>query len=307
MKSTKILFNLFATILILSSCKVSYIVTYQTYLEGNPEESNEFIDSIMKINFDPRPHGIDFDIENLITNNLYLIWDKSYFIEPSGESSKALNQDVLVTASSIRDKENYESVIPQRAHFKRFTCSSTNISFLNTIESFSHYSELLKSINTYTITNKSWSSSVYWYIGEDISYSSKSEIPMLNNRVVNKALKEINEKNNLAIGFTIKDKDKEIEYHFKFPIKKVEIYNRTSSDAKYTKIFELNKDNNFKVISLGQRGSLINGPQKPQQRIESDGLIITCVECGKEFKLTGLTKGKVNCPYCNAVNIIGQP
>jgi len=292
---------------IFSSCKVSYIVTYQTYLEGSPEESNEFIDSIMKINFDPRPHGIDFDIENRVTNNLYLIWDKSYFIEPSGESSKALNQDVLETASSIRDKENYESVIPQRAHFKRFTCSSKNISFFNTSESFSHYSELLKSINTYTITNKSWSSSVYWYIGENIPYSSKSEIPVLNNRVVNKALKEINEKNNLAIGFTIKDKDKEIEYHFKFLIKKVEIYNRTSSDAKYVKIFELNKDNNFEIIPLGKSVSLTNGPKKPQQRIESNGLIVTCVECGKEFKLTGLTKGKVNCPYCNAVNIIGQP
>jgi len=292
---------------IFSGCKVSYLVTYQTYLEGNPDESNEFIDSIMKINFEPRPHGIFFDIENLTTNNLYLIWDKSYFIEPSGESSKALNQDVLETASSIRDKENYESVIPQRAHFKRLTCSSKNISFLNTYESFSHYSELFKSINTYTITDKRWSSSVYWYIGEDISYSSKGEIPIINNRVVNKALKEVNEKNNLAIGFTIKDKDKEIEYHFKFPIKKIEIYNRTSSDAKYTKKFELNKDNNFKIISLGQPESLINGPQKPQQRIESDGLIITCVECGKEFKLTGLTKGKVNCPYCNAVNTIGEP
>src|SRR4030042_1480044 len=98
-KSTLVLF---ALLLILSSCSISYKVSYQTYLEGNPDESLEYRDSIMKISFYTRPNGIYFDIENLTSNNLYLIWDKSYFIEPDGGSSKALNTDILETSKEIR-------------------------------------------------------------------------------------------------------------------------------------------------------------------------------------------------------------
>jgi len=283
--------------LILSSCKVSYLVTYQTYLEGSSGESSEFNDSIINVRFDARPNGILFDIENLTSNNLYLIWDKSYFIEPNGESSKALNQDVLETTGSIRDKENYESIIPQKAHFKRFTCSSKNISLFDIYTSLTFYSEALKSLNTVADYSKFYKTGTYWYLGEDINYSSKNEIPVLNGRIAFKTQREINENNNLALGFTIKNREIETEYHFKFPIKSAEIYNRTSSDQSYKKIFELSKENNFDPN--------INKSQTSTRLTES-GIIVKCLECGKEFKVTGLTKGEINCPYCNAVNYIDE-
>ena len=297
MKSTiRAILNILLITLILSSCKVSYLVTYQTYLEGNPEESSEYSDSIIKVKFETKPNGILFDIENLTTNNLYLIWDKSYFIEPDGESSKAFNQDVLETAVSIRDKENYESVIPQKAHFKRFTCSSKNISLFSIYTSLTFYSEALKSINTNADYSKFNKTGTYWYLGENMSYSEKSEIPILNSIVAYKVQKEINERNSLSMGFTIKDKEQEIEYHFKFPLKKAEIFNKTSQDITYRKVIEFDKENGFKPPSDIQ--------QVPLQRIESGGIIVTCIQCGKEFKITGTTKRKVNCPYCNAENII---
>ena len=281
---------------ILSSCKVSYLVTYQTYLEDSPGESSEYRDSIINVKFDTKTNGILFDIENLTTNNLYLVWDKSYFIEPNGESSKALNSDVLETTAEIRNKENYESVIPQKAHFKRYTCSSKNISLFSIYTSLTFYSEALKSFNTIADYSKFYKTGTYWYLGENMSYSGKSEIPILNSIVADKVHKEIIEKNNLAVGFTIKNKEKEIEYHFKFPLKKVEVFNKTSQDVTYRKVVEFNKENDFKPTTSERN--------IPRQRIESGGIIVTCIQCGKDFKVTGITKGKVNCPYCNAENII---
>jgi len=104
---------------IVSSCKVSYINTYQTYLKNNPEESLHYQDSIISVTFDVKPFGILFDIENLSEKNLYLIWDKSYFINPDGSTSKALNTDILETNSKIVEKENYESIIPQGQHLPK--------------------------------------------------------------------------------------------------------------------------------------------------------------------------------------------
>lgn len=233
-----------------SSCKVSYIAAYQTYLDGNLKPSLQFQDSIIKISFDPRPNGIFFDIENLSNNNLYLIWDKSYFVEPSGNSSKLLNTDILVTTSVIREKENYESVIPQGSHFSRFTCSAKNISKFSRFNSVTFYNEISKTINTNMDYSEIWLTGNYWYLGQKRKYFSAKEIPNLDKLETEYVQKYIANNNNLGLGFTLKDKGHEIEYHFKLLIKKVTISKKTGNDFLYQKSYDLEQTNGFKPVKI---------------------------------------------------------
>lgn len=293
-----LIISFLTTTIFLSSCSIYYKVEYQTYLEGSPNESLQYRDSLVNVSFDPKPNGIYFNIENLKKNNLYLIWDKSYFIEPNGSSSKSLNIDVFETPSPIREKENYESVLPQGYRLKSFTCSSKDISIFSTYNSLTLYNQLTNSINIYSDYNEFYLLGKYWYLGEKVSYSSKSEIPKINENEVSLIQKYIKDNNNLSMGFTIRNKNNEFEYHFKFPIKKVVVLNRKGQNGFYTKIVELNKDNEFKSISLEGKKSIQQGNPI------TEGIIIKCTNCGKDFKVIGKTKGKIDCPYCGTQNTL---
>jgi hypothetical protein len=246
----KMMLSIIVVSLLLGSCKVSYINSYHTYLYGSPNESLIFRDSIISISFDPRSNGIYFDIENLTKNNLYLIWDKSYFIEPSGNSSKTLNTDILETTSSIRDKENNESVIPQGAHFKRFTCSAKNVSLFSLYNSITFYNEVTKTINSYTDYSKFYQTGSYWYLGSKRDYESKKDFPNLDKQEIAEVSKFVKNNDNLGFGITIKNKENNIEYNFKFPISKVEILKKTNNDLGYVLNYELSKSNKFLPVSV---------------------------------------------------------
>lgn len=149
---------------LMAGCKVYYHNTYQTYLEGSPDESLIFKDSLITISFDPKPNGVLFDIQNHTKNNLYLIWDKSYFIEPDGSSSKLLNTDILETNKTIVEKENYESVIPQQGHFPRFTCPAKNLSVFSSLNTNTIYNKALNKITTYAAYSEFFLSGPYWVL-----------------------------------------------------------------------------------------------------------------------------------------------
>jgi hypothetical protein len=231
---------------ILISCKITYHNTYETYLENSPDESLAFKDSTISITFSPKPNGIWFDIENHAKNNLYLIWDKSYFIEPSGSSSKPLNTDILETNKEIREKENYESVIPQGGHFVRFTCPAKNLSLFSMYNTTSFYNETTNKITTTADYSKFYLTGNYWYLGSKRDCDSKDAIPNVDRAEIVSVQQFIQGNNNLGLGFTIRDKQKEIEYHFKFPIKNVKISKKTSQDVIYTLCYDLDKTNGFK-------------------------------------------------------------
>jgi hypothetical protein len=245
----KMVFTVLAFIC-LGSCKVAYIHSYHTYLDGSPNESLNFRDSIISISFDPRSNGIYFDIENLTKNNLYLVWDKSYFIEPSGNSSKTLNTDILETTSTLRDKENNESVIPKGAHFKRFTCSAKNVSLFSLYNSITFYNEVTKTTNSYADYSKFYRTGSYWYLGSKRSYQTQKEIPDIDKQEIAEVSKFIMNNDNLGFGITLKNKEKLIEYNFKFPINKVEISKQTNNDLVYEPSYELSKSNKFKPVPI---------------------------------------------------------
>ena len=249
----RIIILIVAGCLIIGGCKVLYHHTYYTYLENSPDESLQFKDSVISVIFSVKPNGISFDIKNLTKNNMYLIWDKSYFIDPKGNSSKALNTDVLETNKKILDKENYESVIPQGSHFARFTSSVKNLSLFDTYNSLTIYNEATKSVNSFSDYSEFYQTGTYWYLGLKRNYSSKGDIANLDKAEISLIQKFIPNNNELGMGFTLKYKEKELEYHFKFPIKKVEISRKLSSDYAYTLCYELSKNNGFTPVNLEKK------------------------------------------------------
>ena len=107
---------------------------------------------------------------------MFLIWDKSYFIEPTGNSSKALNTDILETNQKILAKENYESVIPQESHFARFTSSAKNLTSFSMYNSLTIYNEVTKTLNTNQAYSKFYLTAPYWYLGTKKGYETKADI-----------------------------------------------------------------------------------------------------------------------------------
>lgn len=288
----------------ITGCKVSYINTYQTYLMGTQDESLAFKDSLIMVTFDPKPNGIVFDVQNLTKNNLYLIWDKSYFVKPDGSSSKSLNTDVLETSKTIIEKENYESIVPQQGHFIRFTCSSKDINFFSVYNSSTIYNEALRTINSITDYSRFFYSGAYWDLSSSAQADSKKSVPNLDRAQITEVQKFILKNNELGMGFTLKNKGKEYEYHFKFPIKKVLISRKSLGEDRYVLNYELSKENGFVPTNIPKGNYSFQKSVVPNSNQLS--IILKCSGCGKDFKVTGIDKGSVNCPYCNALNTFGQ-
>src|SRR5271169_2818751 len=106
--------------IVLFGC-VSYRTLYDTYLlNSDPPKSLQFKDNNFEFVFQPVENGIWFQVKNLNEKPAFLEWDRSYFIEPSGNSYKALNTDLVNENSETKIKEKYESILPPNAIFQRF-------------------------------------------------------------------------------------------------------------------------------------------------------------------------------------------
>jgi hypothetical protein len=103
-----------------------YLTEYDTYLKGSETKSLQFKDNRFSFDFVPMPNGVLFTIINKTETPATLLWDHCYFIQPDGNSSKALNMDLLGENSETKEKAKYESVLPPNARFSRFTTSVLN-------------------------------------------------------------------------------------------------------------------------------------------------------------------------------------
>lgn len=220
--------------LIIISCSTTFNVAFDTYLSKSPTKALSYSDEKFDFNFIPVSNGIWFTIKNNTEQTAYLIWDKSYFIDPSGNSYKALNYDVIAITDEVARRENNESPIPAKSTFSRFTTSNTNL------QKFSEYNS--KTVNNY-FTNYSYTTSFnkdffnignYWITKFDFNetsgyyYSSGDKTLEPEDIYLNKKCEDIKkfikQNNNLGLGLFIKDSEKTYEYRFDFKIKEVKIY-----------------------------------------------------------------------------------
>lgn len=112
---------------ILSGCNgpQRYDLDYSFELVGATAESPlRFADERFEFQFIPGPSGVAFQISNISSTDAVLVWDDCYFVEPDGNTYKALNTDALEEADAIVSKSRYTATIPAAARLARFTTAS---------------------------------------------------------------------------------------------------------------------------------------------------------------------------------------
>jgi hypothetical protein len=125
----KTLIVLFAAMLtaLLSGCSTTYSLKYDARLRHAPEPGTLRVEEDgLVFSFLLTPAGILFSIENNSGNDAELDWSRSYFIEPGGNSFKALNLDTIREDKMVAAKSRDAVVIPRGAKLLRFTTASTN-------------------------------------------------------------------------------------------------------------------------------------------------------------------------------------
>jgi hypothetical protein len=212
----------------------------------------------MKFTFFPVPNGIYFEIQNLTNENIFLLWDGSYFIDPTNNSSKALNTDILNTENKVLSKDNNESIIPKKGTFRRFTTSAKNVSIFQNIDVSKFYITPNLSIQN-TTYNEVYLHNPYWI--------TSTKLPDENyfNTEMYRMKSYIQSNNNLGLGFTFKKGEKQYDYDFKIKIDKVIAY--TEKDGVLKPVAELKTDETNEDLKVSD---------KPQNKInfKNDFLIL---------------------------------
>jgi hypothetical protein len=219
---------------LLSGC-VSYITRYDTYLlNSDPPKTLHFSDDKFEFNFIPVPNGVYFKINNLNSKPAFLEWDRCYFIEPNGNSSKSLNTDLIEENTETMEKAKYESILPPQGSFSRFTTSAKNITVFKNVsinvKEIDHYFfnfqliVRLKDISSIVSEKKFFEIGRYWpeYEGPGNKTMIYLQPPKDSNLI--KITEYIKYNDNMGLGLGIKLNDTILDYRFDFHINKVTIF-----------------------------------------------------------------------------------
>ena len=220
----------------LAGCGSSvYLTRYDTYLlnSTSPSLPLQLKDDKFEFDFTPLKSGVCFSIKNLTNKLAFLEWDRCYFIDPAGSSSKAVNTDLLQENTETAQKTLNESPIPSNGALVRFTSSALNLSqstYLNVNSSNrSNNSDRYSSYNGDTygshasneVTDmrfamqKAYLYSNYWPSYQDLGETSKS-LDEISDYILNN--------NSMGLGLSIKVNDSIMDYKFDFRFKKVSVY-----------------------------------------------------------------------------------
>lgn len=223
---------------IISGCDTVSFVVYKTYLKDSTIDSLHYNDSRFSFDFLPVANSIYFKITNLLDTTAFLIWDKSYFIEPDGNSYNALNTDLLQENETVANKEDNKSIIPQHGTLLRFTTSATNY------KKFTAYTTQTVNNLYYNFSISNMSSNSFYTIGNywpETIENLNSQPHDISNYVINN--------NNLGLGLTIRVNDETCEYKFDFKIKELRIYSFYS---------DINNNKETKLIAVAKLPDLSN-------------------------------------------------
>ena len=122
------LLKILTVVFMLSGCSTQYSLLYKTNVMPNFKADKT---DPLTFSLDPRPNGIHFTVQNNSDQTAKIIWDKSYFIMPDGNSFKALNADLLGEGYTTVIKAQYVSTIPSKSTFSRFTTAAYEVKYGN--------------------------------------------------------------------------------------------------------------------------------------------------------------------------------
>lgn len=219
--------------ILLTSCSVNYILIYKTELK-NPKSNNlHYEDEKFSFDFIPFYNGIYFSIKNEIDSTASLIWDKSYFITPEGNSFKALNIDLLNEQTETLLKGTNESIIPSKSIFARFTTPTTNIGKITYAQMLEITSYLAGSQFSYTNVNtKNYvTAGCYWTVSVEKNESCRT-CDILSESL-NRVSEFIKKNNSLGLGIVISQGIRQYEYRFDFKVVEIDAYNERGAKNEY--------------------------------------------------------------------------
>jgi hypothetical protein len=212
-----------APLIVISSCTpLHYVIKYNAHLLNSEPKSLVYKDTLFDFEFNPVPNGVYFNITNLSNVPAILEWDRCYFIEPTGNSSRALNVDGGIREDThMQEGARNESVIPPHGSFGRYTTSALNVQAIRECNSYySFYKSYGYSFSTFNTFYKYGS---YWpdYNGPafeptDSLHKKDIALPGISSYV--------RKNNNMGVGFHIRLKDTVVDYKFDFKIDKIAIY-----------------------------------------------------------------------------------
>jgi len=235
----------------------TYITVYESHLDKSSPKSLQFKDDKFEFEFSPYPNGVYFMVKNINGIPAFMIWDRCYFVEPNGNSSKALNVDELGESSDPTKKSKYESPIPSNGKYGRFTTSSRNLNVFKSAYSnsagFNLYLYDNKGYPTLFETNAReridfetfYKTSQYWpdFVRPDVpdsmlESSENTELENMRNYLINN--------NNMGLGLGIKLNDSIYDYKFDFKIHKVTVFKtqKENGGKEITKEYSSASDSN---------------------------------------------------------------
>jgi hypothetical protein len=209
--------------IVISNCtSVSYLTEYSTHLLNSDPKSLGYKDSLFVFEFHPVPNGLYFNITNLSNVPATLEWDRCYFIDPSGNPSRALNVD----GGMREDTRTHElptniSIIPPQTSFGRFTTSALNVEVIR--ESNTEYYVYKKWGYSTTTYNTFYQYGHYWPVYRGPEYKA-SDTLHTNDTVLPYISKYLKINNRMGVGFCIRIRDTTYDYKFDFKIDKIAIY-----------------------------------------------------------------------------------
>ena len=206
----------------------SYLTGYDTYLlNSDPPKSRQFKDDKFEFNFLPVVNGVWYQIKNLTEKPAFLSWDRCYFIAPDGNSSKALNTDIIHENTETKEKAKYESVLPPNAIFYRFTTSALNSELFTAVD-FNEFR--FANAEVINITTKKFPSFGNYWPEYKEKYAPNDSL-----KKYDLGLKEIEgyilNNNKMGLGISIKLNDTILDYRFDFKFKSVEIWKMSMYDT----------------------------------------------------------------------------
>ncbi|HSA32633.1 MAG TPA: hypothetical protein P5077_02795 [bacterium] len=194
-----------------SSCGTTYFVKYETKTIPRLQEDPAF-----RVEARATYNGIVFRVTNNTDSSGQLEWNSAYFVDPSGNSTKALNVDMLSEHWSVLQNENYASIIPPHKQLLRFTTSSHNIREYEKTDVVAIQFSLFDRIYdmTYVSQERFLKIHPYWNPSFD---ATKKELEKRKTEIVSGLSKE----NNMGFGFVIKQGEKNIELSYDVKVVKV--------------------------------------------------------------------------------------
>ncbi len=153
--------------LVAQGCAATYTLEYGVVLKDHGTEGPlKFKDENFAFEFRPTPAGVAFSVDNLSDKDASLDWDRSFFVQPDGNSYKAINTDTLEEQNVIAMKSRYTTIVPRGARVCRFTTATVNAQ--------QHLAVSMSGVaNMYRSTRLDWDPTVYGPSGgPNWSYSS---------------------------------------------------------------------------------------------------------------------------------------